>query len=204
MSTLRTALAGAGLGAILVGAAAPTAAARIAGAAPDRAPLGAPLVATAFGFSVSPAAVRPGGTVTLTVTGCTEAGAYAESAVFDRINLGAAGQTQSASTTVDTDARIGAEYDVTFTCGTESGTAPLSIVAATASPTPTATATVTASPTASSTSLPSRGAQAGVGGTQPVADGGSGGTILLAAAGITALAAGWAAYAFRGRPGRGR
>ncbi|ONK16203.1 hypothetical protein [Streptomyces sp. MP131-18] len=190
MRALRTALAAAGLGATILGTGAPAALAL----GEERA---ARPKAASFGFSVSPAAVRPGGAVDLTVTNCTRHEATAESAVFDRVVLGMPGELQSARTTVDTDARVGAEYDVTFTCGAQSGTATLTILAATPSPSPTGTST--ASPTASSTVLPTRGAQAGVGGTQSDND-----TMLLAGAGLTAAAVTGAVLLARRRTGRHR
>lgn len=84
---------------------------------------------TSFGFTVTPETVNPGGKVDLTVTECDKE-ATASSAVFDKTTLGMGGGTQSAQVKVDRDAKPGAEYDVTFTCGDESGTAPLTIAAA--------------------------------------------------------------------------
>ncbi|WBB60715.1 hypothetical protein O7599_35345 [Streptomyces sp. WMMC500] len=84
---------------------------------------------TSFGFSVTPKTVKPGGTVDLTVTECRQE-ATASSAVFDKTTLGTGGGTQSAQVKVDLDAKPGAVFDVTFTCGNESGTAPLTIAAA--------------------------------------------------------------------------
>ncbi|MFF0723968.1 hypothetical protein [Streptomyces sp. NPDC004134] len=84
---------------------------------------------TSFGFTVSPKTVKPGGTVELTVTEC-EKEATASSAVFDKTALGTGGGTQSAQVVVDLDAKPGAAFDVTFTCGAESGTAPLTIAGA--------------------------------------------------------------------------
>ncbi|WP_059006905.1 hypothetical protein [Streptomyces specialis] len=208
MSTLRTALAGTGLGAIVLAAGAPAATAA-GGREPDRPP--AQATNPSFGFSVSPASVRPGGAVDLTVTNCTGAEATAESGVFDRITLGMAGALQSARTTVDADARVGARFDVTFTCGSETGTAALIIASATPTPTPPGPATATAQPTASSTAtatatatasatlLPTRGAQAGVGGTQPEGD-----TVLLAGGGPPAVAAAPGLIPARRRAGRHR
>jgi hypothetical protein len=199
MSTLRTALAVAGLGAMVFGAGAPAASAN--GAA-DTGRRPGQDDATSFGFSVSPRSVQPGGAVDLTVTGCTESQATAESAVFDRIALGTPGDIQSARTTVDADAQVGAQYEIVFTCGGETGTAVLTIVDATATPTPTttATATETATATTSATAQPTLGAQAGVGGSQ--SGGSGGGTMLIAGAGITALALTGGVLAFRRRPGR--
>ena len=85
---------------------------------------GAPI--TSFGYSVSPSTVAPGGTVTLRVTDCDRK-ATASSGVFDAVTLQGSGGTKSGTATVDSDAKPGAEYDVTFTCGSESGTAPLTI-----------------------------------------------------------------------------
>lgn len=182
MSRVRTALAAAGLGATVTLAGAPAAV-----AADDPAP--AQIVD--FGYSVSPGTVRPGGAVDLTVTGCTEFEATAESPVFDRVVLGVPGELQSARTTVDTDARRGAQYDVIFSCGDQTAAARLAITAATATPTP------TASPTATSTTQPSLGAQAGVGGSQ------SGiAPMLLAGAGLTIASVAGGAMLVRRRASR--
>ena len=179
MITPRTALAATGLSAIVLASSAPVALAL------------APAQAATFGFSVSPQTVVPGGAVDLTVTGCTESEATAESAVFDRIVLGMPGETQSARTTVDTDARVGAQFTVTFTCGSETGNATLSIASPTASP------SASASTTASSTTLPTRGAQAGVGGSSSNDD-----TMLLVGAGLSMAAVTAAAVVIRRRAGR--
>ncbi|GAA3865530.1 hypothetical protein [Streptomyces sedi] len=182
MSTVRTALAAAGLGVTLTLAAAPAA------HAVDDA---APAQSVDFGYSVSPGTVRPGGAVDLTVTGCTEDEATAESPVFDRVVLGIPGELQSARTTVDTDARRGAQYDVVFSCGNRTATARLTIAEATATPTP------SAAPTATSTAKPSLGAQAGVGGTQ------SGlAPMLLAGAGLTVASVAGGAMLVRRRASR--
>ncbi|TDC25020.1 hypothetical protein E1265_08030 [Streptomyces sp. 8K308] len=166
MTTPRTALAAAGLSAIALASGVPAAHAL------------APAEADTFGFSLSPQTVARGGAVDLTVTGCTEFEATAESAVFDRVALGMPGETQSARTTVDADARVGAQFTVTFTCGSETGNATLTIASPTASPSP------TGSTTASSTTLPTRGAQAGVGGGSRSDDS----TMLLAGAGVSMAA----------------
>ncbi|WP_147472803.1 hypothetical protein [Streptomyces triticirhizae] len=183
MSRLRTALAAAGLGATVTLAAAPAAL-----AVDDPAP--AQIVD--FGYSVSPGTVRPGGAVDLTVTGCTEYEATAESPVFDRVVLGVPGELQSARTTVDTDARRGAQYDVIFSCGPQTAAARLAISPAT-TPTPTATPTTTST----STAKPSLGAQAGVGGTQ------SGiAPMVLAGAGLTIASVAGGAMLVRRRASR--
>jgi hypothetical protein len=202
MSTPCTALAGAGLAATLIAAAAPAAAAL--GITGPAEPLARPGVH--FSVSVSPSSVQPGGAVDLTVDGCTDSEAFAESAVFDRMGLGMPGEIQSASTTIDSDARVGAQYEVVFTCGDETATAVLTIVSPTATPTATATATATATstvtPTATATTTkPTLGAQAGVGGSQPGGPGSP--AMLLTGAGITALALAGGVFAVRRRP-RGR
>ncbi|MQY11718.1 hypothetical protein SRB5_18370 [Streptomyces sp. RB5] len=109
---------------------------------------------TSFGFTVSPKTVRPGGQVNLTATDC-EHQARASSGVFDSVPLGMEGDPmQSASVTVDWDARPGAEYTVTFTCGPETGRTTMRIAdtSSTSRPRPspsgtTAKPTGTASPT---------------------------------------------------------
>ncbi|UED82791.1 hypothetical protein [Streptomyces profundus] len=184
MSRLRTALAAAGLSATLVGTGAQGAL-----AADDQAP--AQIVD--FGYSVSPGTVRPGGAVDLTVTGCTDFEATAESPVFDLVVLGIPGELQSARTTVDTDARRGAQYDVIFSCGDQTAAARLAISEATTTPTPSATPTVAGT----STAKPSLGAQAGVGGSQS-------GTapMVLAGAGLTIAAVAGGAMLVRRRASR--
>ncbi|MDT0265968.1 hypothetical protein RM844_06640 [Streptomyces sp. DSM 44915] len=153
----------------------------------------APAQLVDFGYSVSPGTVRPGGAVDLTVTGCTDDEATAESPVFDRVVLGIPGELQSARTTVDTDARRGAQYDVIFTCGAQSAAARLVIAEATTSPTPTTTPTAAAT----STAKPSLGAQAGVGGSQSgVAP------MVLAGAGLTIASVAGAAMLVRRRAAR--
>ncbi|MFD5317429.1 hypothetical protein [Streptomyces sp. NPDC127098] len=180
MTTPRTALAAAGLGAIVLASSAPAAHAL------------APAQADTFGFSLSPQSVTPGGAVDLTVTGCTEFEATAESAVFDRVTLGMPGETQSARTTVDAEARVGARFTVTFACGAETGSTTLTIVSPTASPSP------TASTTTSSTTLPTRGAQAGVGGGSDSEDP----TMLLSGAGLCMAAVTAAVVVIRRRASR--
>ncbi|WP_049580510.1 hypothetical protein [Streptomyces sp. SBT349] len=187
MSRLRTALAAAGLSATFLGVSAPGALALVER---EQGRVPAQDDDTSFGFSVSPAAVRAGGAIDLTVTNCTRFEATAESAVFDEVVLGMPGQLQSARTTVDTDARPG-DYGVTFTCGSETGTATLTILSGSASPTATATST--------STAVPTRGAQAGVGGSQSGGD-----TMLWVGAGLTAAVAAGAVVVARRRAGRHR
>jgi plastocyanin len=87
---------------------------------------------TPFGFTVSPSTVAPGGTVTLALSDCGRP-ATVSSGVFDTVTVPTG---RSATATVDADARPGARYRVTFTCGGQSGTTELAIAAAT-SPVPT-------------------------------------------------------------------
>lgn len=117
MRIITTALAAAAVGAVAAGLTATVATAQ-----------GNDDNITSFGFTVSPKTVKPGGKVDLTVTDCDKE-ATASSAVFDKTTLGTGGGTQSAQVMVDLDAKPGAAYDVTFTCGGESGTAPLTIAA---------------------------------------------------------------------------
>ena len=68
---------------------------------------------TPFGFTVSPSTVAPGGTVTLALSDCGRP-ATVSSGVFDTVTVPTG---RSATATVDADARPGARYQVTFTCG---------------------------------------------------------------------------------------
>jgi plastocyanin len=82
---------------------------------------------TSFGFSVSPTTVAPGGVVTLQVTGCDKTATASAPALFDDVTLRGSGSTKSATATVGADAKPGAQYDVTFSCGGEKGSTPLTI-----------------------------------------------------------------------------
>jgi plastocyanin len=82
---------------------------------------------TSFGFSVSPTTVAPGGVVTLQVTGCANTATASAPALFDDVTLRGSGSTKSATATVGADAKPGAQYDVTFSCGGEKGSTPLTI-----------------------------------------------------------------------------
>ncbi|MFD9031169.1 hypothetical protein ACFVZW_08475 [Streptomyces sp. NPDC059567] len=82
---------------------------------------------TSFGFSVSPSTVAPGGTVTLKSDSCEVPSVTVSSGVFDTVTL-TEGNTGTA--TIDVEAKVGAEYQVTFDCKGEKGTAPLVIAGA--------------------------------------------------------------------------
>jgi hypothetical protein len=79
---------------------------------------------TSFGFSVSPSTVAPGGTVTLKSDNCEDPSVTVSSGVFDTVTLEEGG---AGTATVDIEAKVGAEYEVTFDCRGEKGTAPLTI-----------------------------------------------------------------------------
>lgn len=210
MSTLRTALAAAGVGALAL--AAGTSAATAQPVQEDT---------PSFGYGVSPQSIEPGGAVELTVTGCTDYEATAESAIFERITLGMPGDLQSARTTVDPDARPGVQYDIAFVCGDETATASLTVVTAssatatttatstttataisTATATVSATSTVSATATATATAKPTLGAQAGAGGSQTSDS--TGPAVLIAGAGLTLVAVAGASAFLRRRPRRHR
>jgi len=85
---------------------------------------------TSFGFSVTPATVGPGGTVTLRATGCATQATASAPALLDDVRLGKGnGPGQSATVTLRADATPGTQYEVAFTCGTEQGSTPLRISA---------------------------------------------------------------------------
>ncbi|UNM12702.1 hypothetical protein J4032_15285 [Streptomyces formicae] len=129
-----------------------------------------------FSFAVTPSTVVPGGRVTLTVTGCPTSAA-ASSGVFDTVTI-PPGQTGAA--TVDRDARRGAVYSVTFTCGSQSGTTDLRIAGGSAPATTRSTSTTsTASP---------KGVRGGIGGSIESLNAGKiatgAGLVIIAAGGI--------------------
>lgn len=80
---------------------------------------------TSFGFRVTPSTIAAGGQVTLSVDGCEHA-AKVTSGVFDDVTIPKGRTTATAK--VFWDAKPGAMYEVTFTCGQESGTTDLTIV----------------------------------------------------------------------------
>lgn len=63
--------------------------------------------------SVSPTTVKPGGTVTLTSSGCQEPTVKAEAGIFDVVELN---EGKSGTAWIFDDAKPAAEYEVTFTC----------------------------------------------------------------------------------------
>ncbi|MEI5103051.1 hypothetical protein RB200_36555 [Streptomyces sp. PmtG] len=79
---------------------------------------------TSFGFRVTPSTIAAGGQVTLSVDGCDNT-TKVTSGVFDDVTI-PKGQS-SATAHVFWDAKPGAMYEVTFTCGQESGTTDLTI-----------------------------------------------------------------------------
>ncbi|WP_370415810.1 hypothetical protein [Streptomyces fradiae] len=81
---------------------------------------------TSFGFSVTPSTVAPGGTVTLKADGCEVPSVKVESGVFDTVTLN---EGHQGTATVDFDAKVGAQYEVTFDCKGERGTTTLTIAA---------------------------------------------------------------------------
>jgi hypothetical protein len=81
---------------------------------------------TSFGFSVTPATVAPGGTVTLTAEGCEAPSVTVTSGIFDTVTL-TGGRPGTA--TVDADAKAGARYEIAFDCKGERGTTTLTLAA---------------------------------------------------------------------------
>jgi len=79
---------------------------------------------TSFGFTVTPSTIAPGGTVTLNATECEVPTVKVSSGVFDTVTLN---EGRSGTAQVYDDAKPGAEYEVTFECKGEKGTAPLTI-----------------------------------------------------------------------------
>ncbi|MFB6835570.1 hypothetical protein [Streptomyces sp. NPDC056361] len=88
---------------------------------------------TSFGFSVTPATVAPGGTVTLTSDGCEVPSVTVTSGVFDTVTLT---EGRAGSATVDFDAKAGTQYEITFDCKGERGTTTLTIAQGEPRPTP--------------------------------------------------------------------
>ncbi|AJF68152.1 hypothetical protein [Streptomyces vietnamensis] len=79
---------------------------------------------TSFGFSVTPATIAPGGTVTLTSDGCEVPSVTVTSTVFETVTLN---EGRPATATVDVDAKAGSQVEITFDCKGERGTTQLTI-----------------------------------------------------------------------------
>ncbi|MFE3585782.1 hypothetical protein [Streptomyces vinaceus] len=164
--------------------------------------LGAPSAAAAepvpFAVAITPSQVAPGGQAVVSVPGCNVAEATVSSGVFDTVVIG---RGKTARVTVDSDARRGAVYSVTFTCNGVNRSADLTITGGATKPTTSSTSASTSSSTSTSTaaSTASRGASLGV-------RGGLGGSVagmdpreLAAGAALFLAAAGGTAYALRRR-----
>ncbi|MFJ4779950.1 hypothetical protein [Streptomyces sp. NPDC088762] len=151
---------------------------------------------TSFGFAVTPSTVAPGGQTLLSVSGCNAAYASASSGVFDTVSIF---RGQSVRVTVDRDARIGAVYSVSFTCGGETGSADLTIAGGSSRPTTSSTLGATAPPRAVSTSASTLGVRGGLGGSVAGMDP----VELVAGVGLFLAAAAGTAYTLR-RRGSGR
>lgn len=96
----------------------------IAGAAPAYAEPSGDV--TSFAYSVSPAAVAPGGTVSLTATECASATVTVTAPVFDTVTLSGGNPGRAE---LYQDAEPGAEYEVVFECEGETGRAKLTVSA---------------------------------------------------------------------------
>jgi hypothetical protein len=81
---------------------------------------------SSFGYNLQPTTIEPGGRLTLPVRGCGE-NATVFSGVFDTVTVPRG--RDSATTTVDWNARPGTTYDVTFQCGRRFGHRNLAIAA---------------------------------------------------------------------------
>ncbi|THA77436.1 hypothetical protein E6R60_07670 [Streptomyces sp. A0642] len=109
------------------------------------------------GYTVTPSVVAPGGQVTLAARACSTT-ATATSGVFDTVTIPRGGTGRA---TVDSDAKPGAVYQVTFTCNTSpSSTAHVNLTISAATSTPTTSSTSSAVSTASPA-----GVQGGLGGS---------------------------------------
>ncbi|MFE9563478.1 hypothetical protein ACFYM0_20475 [Streptomyces sp. NPDC006487] len=138
---------------------------------------------TSFGFTVSPATVAPGGTVTLNATECQEPLVKVSSGVFDAVELN---EGKSATVKVDADAKPGARYEVTFDCKGEKGTTTLTVAGHS-----------TGTGTGTGTTAPSKGVKAGLGGGA----GGLNGTEIAAGSALLAGALGGGVFLMRRRAG---
>ncbi|MGX1885075.1 hypothetical protein [Streptomyces sp. NPDC055287] len=143
--------------------------------------------------TATPSTIAAGGQVTLFVSGCSS-DAEASSSVFDTVTVP---RGDTATATVDWDAKRGAMYTVTYTCLEDGrqGTSQLTI-AGDSRPTPTPTVTTTT--TATATSSPAGPARGGVGGSQGGIDAGE----IAAGAALVVAAAGGVVFVLRRRSSR--
>ncbi|MGW6579963.1 hypothetical protein ACWF76_11305 [Streptomyces globisporus] len=156
-------------------------------AAPDGA-------SSTFNPTIAPSVIAPGGRVTLGAGGCTGE-TTVSSGIFDTTTIPSGSTTATA--TVDSDARRGAVYAVTFTCGSTGTSRNVNLTitgGATSSPTPTPTPPPTTVPTASSTALVPGGVRGGLGGSSGTTD-----TVEVAAGGALVVTAASGALYFARR-----
>ncbi|ROQ94737.1 hypothetical protein EDE04_1169 [Streptomyces sp. 2132.2] len=139
---------------------------------------------TPFAVAITPSQVAPGGQAVVSAPGCNVAEATVSSGVFDTVVIG---RGKTARVTVDSDARRGAVYSVTFTCNGVNRSADLTITGGATKPTTSSTSTSTAASAASRGA--SLGVRGGLGGSVAGMDPrelGAGAALFLAAAGGTA------------------
>ncbi|MFD7086167.1 hypothetical protein [Streptomyces sp. NPDC059918] len=151
---------------------------------------------TPFAVAITPSQVAPGGQAVVSVPGCNVAEATVSSGVFDTVVID---RGETARVTVDSSARRGAVYSVTFTCNGVNRSADLTITGGTTKPTTSSTSTSTTTSTSTATAAASQGASLGV-------RGGLGGSVagmdpreLGAGAALFLAAAGGTAYVLRRR-----
>ncbi|WP_404951302.1 hypothetical protein HFP69_02630 [Streptomyces sp. ARC12] len=144
-----------------------------------------------FNPTITPSVIAPGGRVTLGAGGCTGETSVT-SGIFDTTTIPSGSTTATA--TIDTDARRGAVYAVTFVCGS-TGTSRNVNLTITGGATSTPTPTPTTVPTASSTALVPGGVRGGLGGSS----GGTDTVEMAAGAALVATAAAGALYFARRR-----
>lgn len=137
-------------------------------------------------FSVIPSTVSPGGRVTLSASGCNTT-ATASSGIFDTVSIS---PRSSATVTVDTGARPGAQYSVQFNCpGQGTGSFNLTISGGRSTPTISTTSAATAAATTPA------GVRGGLGGSI----GGLNGGEIAAGTALVVLAATGTVFAVRRR-----
>ncbi|MEW2071874.1 hypothetical protein [Streptomyces sp. NPDC007346] len=150
-----------------------------------------------FNPTITPSVISPGGRVTLGGGGCTGETTIT-SGIFDTTVIPSGSTTATA--TVDTDARRGAVYAVTFSCGSTGTTRNVNLTI-TAGPavTPVPTTAPTTAPTVSSTALAPSGVRGGLGGGSGTMD-----TVEVAGGAALVLTAATGALYFVRRRGAGR